>query len=224
MSQEIELAPDEIVLDRPFTDSIETQRDVQALTMLLAHQRDRARVWTDDPAGPLTNVLVSEIDAEGRRHLLVVPDTRALLEATDPVVVGFFGRPRANAKQKVLFELEEELVAGMGAHAENGLLSYYDVEMVKGAYGNLILFSSTEGPTSWAKDQVHSRAVAISPQNYHEIRLHQGRLTGRLLDDGDLALTRTRYLDYNGPEPWRAVRRFPEPVREREYRGSEGPA
>jgi hypothetical protein len=223
VADEIELGVDEIVDGKPFADPVQTQRDEEALRVLLDHERERARVWGDSAYGPQKNVVISETDAEGRRHLLVVPDTRALLDAVDPVVVGFFGRPRADGNLPVLFELEQELVAGMGAHAENGLLSYYDVELVKGAYGNVILFATPEGPACWARDRVHHRAVEISPQNYYEIRLHQGSLSGRLLDTGDVRVTRTRYLDYTGPEPWRAIRRFPESRRASRYRGSVGP-
>ncbi|MBW3592658.1 MAG: hypothetical protein KY396_03095 [Actinobacteria bacterium] len=223
MADEIELAPDEVVEGKLFSDPIQTERDADALRMLLDHERERAQMWADGTFGPQTDVVISETDAEGRRHLLVVPDTTALLEACDPVVVGFFGRPRVDVDPQILFELEDELVARMGDHAPAGLLSYYDVELVKGAYGNVILFAAPDGPGSWAKDPVHRRAVEISPQKYHEIRLHQGWLTGRLLDAGELRVTRTRYLDYNGPEPWRAVRRFSDPGPERQYRGSDGP-
>ena len=93
-------------------------------------------------------------------------------------------------------------------YAERGLLSYYDLELVKGAYGNLILFSHPDGPARWGENPVHKEAVEISPRNYHEIRLHQGTLPGGLLEDGELQVTRTRYIDYSGPEVWRAVRRF----------------
>ena len=141
----------------------------------------------------------------------MVPDTDALLETPDPIVVGFFGRPRSDIDATVLFELEEELIAGMGAYVAGGLLSYYDVELVKGSYGNLILFATSDGPSHWAENPVHQKAVEISPGSYHEIRLHQGTLSGRLLEGGTLQLTRTRYLDYSGPDVWRAVRSFPPP-------------
>jgi hypothetical protein len=99
----------------------------------------------------------------------------------------------------------------MTDHIGDGLLSYYDVELVKGKYGNLILFATPEGPTRWRENAVHTRAVDISPGNYHEIRLHQGTLAGRLLEDGELHVMRTRYLDYDEPGGWRALRRFAEP-------------
>jgi hypothetical protein len=201
MADEIVLDPEETVPGKSFTDPVHTQRDEEALRHLLEHERERATLLAGE-----TDVLVRETDPEGLRHLLVVPDTQALLDAPDPTVVGFFGRPRADADEPLLFELEEELIAGMGAYAADGLLSYYDVELVKGAYGNLILFASREGPLRWRENPVHHRAVEISPANYHEIRLHQGTLEGRLLDGGALHVTRTRYLDYSGPDVWRALR------------------
>jgi hypothetical protein len=206
VAAEIELGPGEEVPGKPFADPIQVGRDEEALRHLLTHERERARAWVDDLPGSTKDVLVRETDAEGHRHLLVVPDTRTLLDAPDPMVVGFFGRPRADADLPLLFELEEELVASMSAYAAGGLLSYYDVELVKGAYGNLILFATPEGPANWRENPAHGRAVDISPQNYHEIRLHHGTLAGRLLDGGTLTVTRTKYLDYSEPEVWRAVR------------------
>jgi hypothetical protein len=209
MAAEIELAPDETVAGKPFVDPVHTRRDEEALRQLLAHERERARAWAAGGVSGATQAIIRETDAQGRRHLLVVPDTRALLAARDPMVVGFFGRPRPVADHAELFELEDELVAGMAAYAADGLLSYYDVELVKGAYGNLILFATPEGPARWRENPAHRRAVEISPGHYHEIRLHQGTLSGRLLDAGTLRVTRTRYLDYSEPEVWRAVRWIP---------------
>lgn len=206
MAAEIVLGPDETVPGKPFADPIHTQRDGEALRQLLRHERERARAWADEESERRLDVVIRETDPEGLRHLLVVPDTHALLAAENPTIVGFFGRPRADADGDVLFELEEELVAGMRDYADDGLLSYYDVELVKGAYGNLILFATPDGPTRWRENPVHHRAVEISPSNYHEIRLHQGTLSGRLLEGGTLRVMRTRYLAYGEPEVWRASR------------------
>jgi hypothetical protein len=210
MADEIELGPDEEVPGRPFTDPGHTYREQDALRLLLTHERERARAWCDKQAESRRDVIIKETDAAGLRHLLVVPETNALIQARDLFVVGFFGRPREDAETALLFDLEEKLVASMSAYAEHGLLSYYDLELVKGAYGNLILFAKPEGRARWGENPVHREAVEISPSNYHEIRLHHGRLPGRILEDGELRLTRTRYIDYGGPEIWRAVRRFDE--------------
>jgi len=209
---EIVLGPHETVAGKPFVDPVHTRRDGEALRELLAHERERASVWATDPLTRSRDVVIRETDEEGRRHLLVVPDTRALLEARSPTVVGFFGRPRPDAEHGLLFELEDELVASMGAYARDGLLSYYDVELVKGAYGNLILFATPDGPSKWRENPVHQRAVEISPRNYRAIRLHRGTLAGRLLEAGALRVTQTRYLDYSEPETWRAVRCISEPA------------
>jgi hypothetical protein len=206
MATAIELGPNEKVAGKPFVDPVNTRRDEEALRQLLERERERARIWADDGPPTSKDVILRETDTLGRRHLLVVPDPSALLEAESPLVVGFFGRPRADADVAKLFELEEELVAGMAGYASGGLLSYYDVELVKGAYGNLILFRTADGPINWRENPVHARAVEISPGSYKEIRLHQGTLAGRLLDGGALRVTRTTYLDYREPQVWRAVR------------------
>jgi hypothetical protein len=208
MADEIELGPEEEVPGRPFTDPAHTEREQEALRMLLAHERERARAWCVEPSESRRDVVIKETDAAGLRHLLVVPETDALIAARGLTVVGFFGRPREDADTPLLFELEEKLVASMSAYAAHGLLSYYDLELVKGAYGNLILFDRLDGPASWGENPIHREAVEISPRNYHEIRLHQGRLPGGILEDGELRLTRTRYIDYGGAEVWRAVRRL----------------
>jgi hypothetical protein len=215
MTAELVLGPDESVPGKPFVDPAHTRHDQEVMDRLLGNERERARFLADDWREGRKDVIIRETDPDGFRHLLVVPDTRALLEARDSTVVGFFGRPRSDADVSILFDLEEELVAGMAAYAAGGLLSYYDLEFVKGAYGNLILFATPDGPGAWRENPVHHRAVDISPDNYHEIRLHQGTLSGGLLEPGRLSLSRTRYLDYNGPEPWRAIRGVA-------YPGSEG--
>ena len=208
METELELGPAEVVEGKPFADPGHTGRDTESLRQLLEHERARARAWADGDDGHATDVVIAETDLEGLRHLFVVPDTQALLVAESPTVVGFFGRPREETDHTVLFELEEELVAGMGAYVEAGLLSYYDVELVKGSFGNLILFRGPGIPAEWRENPVHRRAVELTPGHYHEIRLHQGTLSGRLLDGGELTIEKTRYLGYNGEGVWRAVRRL----------------
>jgi hypothetical protein len=207
MADQITLGPDEAVPGKPFTDPENSRRDEAALRRLLEHERERARVWSD-AEDRTESALINETDADGLRHLLVVPNTRALVEARDLTVVGFFGRPREDADEPLLFELESKLVAGMHEYGPHGLLSYYDLELVKGAYGNLILFSGPQGPEAWRENPVHQHAVEVSPPNYYEIRLHVGKLPGPFLDGGTLHLTRTRYLDYRDGEVWRAVRQL----------------
>ncbi|HYY77241.1 MAG TPA: hypothetical protein VE644_13065 [Gaiellaceae bacterium] len=199
------LGPGELVHERPFTDPAHTEREADLMREALSELRARAGGWTgEDRRG----VVLRERDEDGHRHLIVVPDTRALLEADGLTAVGFFGHPRAGVDHGVLFTLEDELVAGMEAYADAGLLTYYDVELPKSHYGNLVLFSTPDVPPEWVANAVHRRAIEISPEHYYDVRLHKGAVTGRLLEGGRLTIERTKYFDFAGEEEWRALRRF----------------
>lgn len=200
------LGPDDVLGERPFTDAENTMREVDVMRAMLADERERAREWATQEPG---RHVLREHDAEGRRHLIVVPDTGRLLAAETLTAVGFFSRPREGVDHGVLFSLEEELVERMDVYGAAGLLSYYDVELVKGEYGNLILFSTPDVPREWYGDDVHRRAVDLSPGHYHHVRLHKGTIRGRLLDGGDIAIERTKYFDFDaGDGTWFGLREF----------------
>ena len=67
-------------------------------------------------------------DAAGLRHLLVVPETHALIQARDLLVVGF-RTARARTPTRPCSSISRRLVAGMSEYAAHGLLSYYDLEL-----------------------------------------------------------------------------------------------
>jgi hypothetical protein len=199
------LGPGELLRERPFTDPAHTEREADLMRDALSELRARAGAWVgEDRRG----VVLRDRDEDGHRHLIVVPDTRALLEADGLTAVGFFGHPREGVDHGVLFALEDELVAGMEAYADAGLLTYYDVELPKSLYGNLVLFSTPDVPPEWVANAVHRRAIEISPEHYYDVRLHKGFVAGRLLEDGELTIERTKYFDFAGEEEWRALRRF----------------
>jgi hypothetical protein len=202
------IGPDEILAEKPFTDPELTRREAKVMRGMLARERERVQAWQEDPDGHMGGQIERDYDDKERRHLLVVPDRRALLEASGLTAVGFFGRPRESVDHTVLYELEDELVTRMADYAAVGLLSYYDIEFVKGAYGNLVLFSTPDVPKEWSADAVHRRAVEISPGHYHEVRLHQGSIDGRLLGGGDLAIVSTKYFDFKSSTTWQGLRRF----------------
>jgi hypothetical protein len=200
------LGPDELLEDRPFTHPSHTEREAELMQDALRELRSRARAWVE--GGERRAVLVREHDKQGRRHLIVVPDTQNLLESDRLTAIGFFGSPRPGVDHGLLFQLEDELVAGMGAYADAGLLAYYDVELPKSHYGNLVLFSTPDVPPEWVADAVHRRAVEASPRHYHDVRLHKGFVGGRLLDDGKLTIERTKYFDFEDEAGWHAIRSF----------------
>lgn len=202
------IGPDEILAGKPFTDPELTRREAEVMRGMLARERLRVQAWKEDPGGHTGGHIERGYDEKEHRHLFVVPDRRALLQANGFAAVGFFGRPREGVDHTVLYELEDELVTRMADYVAVGLLSYYDIEFVKGSYGNLVLFSTEGGPQGWSADAVHRRAVEISPRHYHEVRLHRGSIDGPLLDGGDLAIVSTTYFDFESPTTWQGLRRF----------------
>ena len=199
---------DEILAGKPFTDPELTRREAKVMRGMLARERERVQSWQGDPGGHAGGLIERDYDDKERRHLLVVPDKRALLEASGLTAVGFFGRPREGVDHTVLYALEDELVTRLADYAAVGLLSYYDIEFVKGVYGNLVLFSTPSVPKEWSADAVHRRAVEISPGHYHEVRLHRGSVDGRLLGGGDLKIVSTKYFDFKSSATWQGLRRF----------------
>ena len=210
MEYQASLGPDDVLDEKPFTNADNTAREADVMRFMLEEERELAQSWAQDGEGAPAKVVIKDPDAEGRRHLLVVPNVQALVNATEFSAVGFFGKPRDDVDHDVLFALEEELVERMGRYGEIGLLSYYDVELVapKGTYGNLILFSTPDVPAEWHQDEIHKRAVNLSPGHYHQVRLHKGSVSGSMLGGCQITIERTKYFDFTGDEIWFGVRRF----------------
>jgi hypothetical protein len=210
MRYEAELGPEEVLSEKPFTDPANTEREVDVMRVMLEAERELARGWAEAGDEAPAEVVLRDSDEEGHRRLLVVPSTRALVEAENVSAIGFFGRPREGIDHAILFGLEDELVGRMAAYAGAGLLSYYDVELVapKGTYGNLILFATPDVPEAWYGDEVHNRAVQLAPGHYHEVRLHKGTVAGSILDGSTIEVERTKYFDFAGAEVWHGLRRF----------------
>jgi hypothetical protein len=210
MDYQAVLGPDDVLSDRPFTDPANTERDADIMRSMLDYERGLARGWEEAGDKAPAKVLSDENDDAGLRHLLVVPDTHALIDSADVTAIGFFGKAREGVDHEVLFGLEEALIGRMESYGEVGLLSYYDVELAlpKGSYGNLILFSTPDVPEEWYRDEVHRQAVQLSPGHYHTVRLHKGRVRGPVLDGGQLAIERTKYLDFEAPDIWFGLRTF----------------
>jgi hypothetical protein len=210
MDYQAVLGPEELLSERPFTDPANTEREADIMRSMLDHERELARGWQQAGSDAPAKVVSNENDKAGLRHLLVIPSTEALIESSDLTAIGFFGKAREGVDHEVLFGLEEALIERMQGYGEIGLLSYYDVELAlpKGSYGNLILFSTPDVPEQWYRDEVHRQAVKLSPGHYHTVRLHKGRVSGRVLDGGRIAIERTKYLDFEEPDIWFGLRTF----------------
>jgi hypothetical protein len=210
MEYQAVLGADEVLADKPFTNAENTEREVDVMRFMLEEERALAQTWAKEGDAAPADVVMKDPDAEGRRHLLVVPNVQALVQAEEFTAVGFFGKPREDVDHGILFGLEDELVGRMGRYGEVGLLSYYDVELVapKGTYGNLILFATPDVPEEWYRDEIHSKAVSLSSGHYHQIRLHKGSVHGSILGGCQIAVERTKYFDFTGEDTWFGLRRF----------------
>jgi hypothetical protein len=204
------LGPEDVLDEKPFTNAENTEREVDVMRVMLEEERELAQGWAQAGEDAPVEIVIKDPDAEGRRHLLVVPNVQALVNAREFSAIGFFGKPREDVDHDVLFALEEDLVERMSRYGEVGLLSYYDVELVapKGTYGNLILFSTPDVPAEWHQDEVHNRAVKLSPGHYHQVRLHKGSVSGSMLGGCQITIERTKYFDFTGEEIWFGLRRF----------------
>jgi hypothetical protein len=210
MEYQAVLGPQDVLEEKPFTNADNTEREVDVMQFMLEEERRLAQAWAKDGDAAPAEVVMKDPDAEGRRHLLVIPSVRNLVDAAEFTAVGFFGKPRDDVEHDVLFELEENLVGRMSRYGDVGLLSYYDVELVapKGTYGNLILFSTPDVPEEWYRDEIHSKAVELSPGHYQQIRLHKGSVTGSMLGGCQITVERTKYFDFTGDGTWFGLRNF----------------
>jgi hypothetical protein len=206
----IQLAPDELVPDRPFTAPSWTLADEAVLARMWSRLRahagaDEAGRVAGSPVERLANDRTDKLlDPDGSVHTIVIPDRRRTLRSGDLFAVGFFGQARTGVDHTPIMVLEADLIADMWR--TEGLVAYYNAFYREAGWGNLVLFADAETEGAWGGDPRHIDAVRRSADHYHSIRLHLARAAGGLLGTGPIEIIRTRYLDYAGVRPWRAVR------------------
>jgi hypothetical protein len=148
--------------------------------------------------------LVYQFDAAGLRTWIRVPDRAALLAAPDLTTIGFFGQPRDGVDHAPIHELETAIVETL--EEVPGVLSYFNLEVAQGRFGNLVLCAAPDVPVRWHAHEVHRLAVALAPSHYHSARLHSGTVRSGLADGAELVVLRTRYYDFDSEPAWLAVR------------------
>ena len=197
MTEIVQLARDEEVASRPFSARVHTTRDAVVMQAMLGRMRTLAAGWTDA-------VHTREPDADGRRHWIRVPDVDALLSARNLTVVGFFGQARPEVDHSLIHALEVSIVDTL--ERLTGVLSYYDLALPTGGFGNLILCRDPAAPVSVHGHELHRRAVELTPRHYRTVRLHTGTVPGPFSSAADLIVECTRYYDFAGEPAWLAVR------------------
>jgi hypothetical protein len=199
----IRLEPGEVVAGRPFTAHDNTATDLRVMNLMLARLRSyMAEVVVPSQAGARDDRV---IEPDGSQLRVAIPDVTAAVEPRDVVAVGFFGHARTSVDHAPIIDLESALVSDIGR--DSGLLVYQNVYWPGVGWGNLVLFDSWDAKDRWGRDDArHVESIRRSPAHYHSIRLHNGVVPGGVPGDSGVTLVRTRYLDYDGERPWRAIR------------------
>jgi hypothetical protein len=208
MDNRIALGPTEIPTNRAFTDPQYNAADLAALAQMAA--RLRWVLAAEDLAAPPEPLVLNFPEPDGRPHRVVVahlPDGPA---AQPLPFVGFFGQKRPEAALLSLSDVDDKLIAEFPQHPD--VLTYSSIELADGNWGNLVLLRSEAAREHWRISELHAYAVReLAPPYYATIRLHNGLLPAGLASEHAPVLLRTKYYDYRGAEPWRAVREYDQP-------------
>jgi hypothetical protein len=199
MAGPLQLGPHEVARERPFAAIEHTHADLPILREMRQTLACRLRDGTlpAPDAGPRD-------EPDGTEHWICVPDPRRLAETLPVAAVGFFGQARTGLDHRPIIDREHDIVAR--AATFGGLLTYYNLRLSDGRYGNLVLFDAPPSKGHVTADPVHGEAVALTPRYYRSLRLHHAELADGVLGERALELLRTRYLDFGGEPVWSAVR------------------
>jgi hypothetical protein len=196
-----------VLEDRPFTHPELSLGDREVLQGILEGLKRIVTAPEGLPERPRPLVMHRR-DPDGRKHRIVVCDLRALTSGQTLMVVGFLGARCEGKDPAPLDAIDEELIAGFSNYP--GILSYCSSQQPGDNWANLVLMRGPEAVGHWASSPRHAFAAkAMAPEYYQYIRLHNGLLEGGLLSGNPIVLHRTKYYDYQGLLPWRAVRELP---------------
>lgn len=149
-------------------------------------------------------------DVHGLRRRTVVCEPGLIREVGRVCVVGFFAARRDLIDYPSLDELELGLLLEFRNFP--GILSYSSVELANDFWANLVVHSVPDDTEAWRTSSAHARAVAVSPDLYSSIRIHNGHLDGGVSGNRAVAIDRTKYWDYDCDPVWQATRVFDPPL------------
>lgn len=202
MDEPIRLGVTERVAGRPFTDPDANVEDLAALRAMAEGLRTLLARRLPGVPRPLA---LEAPAPPGREHRAIVCDDGRLRAPRDLAFVGFFAKRRPGLDYAPLTQADDELILELPRHP--GILSYSSLELADGNWGNLIVVDPPEAREQWREGEKHAYAVReIAPRYYAVVRLHNGLFPRGLLSGRDPILVRTKYYDFQGPEPWRAER------------------
>lgn len=200
----VQLSAQEVVEDRTFTDLRHTKLDSQAIRFMVACvflALEEASTQLDSKLP----ILLHQPSAEGWTQRIVITQPARLQSHAPLTVVGFFGIRNRGGDLSLAQKLDRQLIPELSAY--EALLAYATVALPSGNFGNLVLFTSTEGKNEWGKSEKHAEAVRLlTPDYYAAVRLYNGVLAEGIANPDALQLLVIKYYDYGDCPIWRAVR------------------
>ena len=104
-------------------------------------------------------------------------------------------------------DIENKLVENLSMHP--GVWVYYNLAFANGQFGNLVILENEYAADHWKNDVTHQIAANDqTPKHYRSVRLHNGQITPNKHHAPKMTLTRTKYYDFKGTQPWFGIREF----------------
>ncbi len=197
----ISLGQIELITEKPFTHTDHIAKDRE----ILVHMAREASLVLEKQADLLReNETIFIQEPDKRYHRFFVPRPNVLSQAKNVYLVGFFSHKQAAAAPNHFGDLDDRLIEQLPTFQE--ILSYSTMALPDGSFGNLVLLSEEEVKLKWMQGEIHSRAVALSPDYYQFVRINNGMLPEGIMQPDSLKITRVKYYDFEQDPPWKAVR------------------
>jgi hypothetical protein len=197
----ISLGQIESITEKPFTHTEHIAKDRE----ILVHMAREASLVLEKQADLLReNETIFIQEPDKRYHRFFVPRPNVLSQAKNVYLVGFFSHKQAAAAPNHFGDLDDRLIEQLPTFQE--ILSYSTMALPDGSFGNLVLLSEEEVKLKWMQGEIHSRAVALSPDYYQFVRINNGMLPEGIMQPDSLKITRVKYYDFEQDPPWKAVR------------------
>jgi hypothetical protein len=200
---EIELDPQEVLADRPFTNLHHSMLDMQVMRYLVTTVCLTLEHATDPPAGRPVTLYQPGPEQWMLRRVLLNPER--MMAPGSLTVVGFFGQRSPSADLGHAQRLDRQMLDDLAAH--DGLLCYVSIQLVTSNYANLVLFDSPEAKDRFGASPRHAAALReLLPGLYTSVRIYNGALPHGVRRPDALQLHLVKYYDYRSIPVWRARR------------------
>jgi hypothetical protein len=197
----VEIAGDDRLESKPFTDLEQSEADVEKLSYVL-----RRLNYILTSAVEAAEFISAELQEGNLLHRVKIFNPNRLRLQQELNFVGFWGKRRADVSHEVSAAVERidgQLVASLWQHP--AILSYSSLQLSESTWINLVLLREASGKAHFHNSPLHQHvSQQLSPRYHDTVRLHNGTLSGGL--KGRLQLESTKYYDFSEREPWYAIR------------------